>query len=65
MQTAYRWHFDAESGLWQILSRSGHVMYASDDGDYVRSVCHELCSMFFALGTGRDAVHYRLDSACS
>jgi hypothetical protein len=43
MRPIYTSHFDNGTGLWQILSRSGHVVYESADGDYVRAVCHELC----------------------
>jgi hypothetical protein len=52
MQAIYTSQFDLESGLWQILSRSGHVVYESSDGDYVRAVCRELC----ALGVGNVVV---------
>ena len=35
----------SEYGFWQILSRSGHVVYESAEGDYVRAVCRELCAL--------------------
>lgn len=44
MEYRYTAQYDALSGLWQILSRSGHVVYQSGDGDYVRSLCRELCN---------------------
>lgn|GEM_PF-3650196 len=44
MKYGYRSQFDSQSGLWQIISRSGHVVYESSDGDYVRTVCSELCA---------------------
>lgn len=44
MNAIYTCQFDRVSGLWQILSRSGHVLYESADGAYVRSVCGELCA---------------------
>ena len=47
MQATYRSQFDGTTGLWQIISRSGHVLYASNDAAYVQSVCRELCSRFF------------------
>jgi hypothetical protein len=45
MQPIYSTQFDHSTGLWQILSRSGHVVYGSTDGDYVRAVCRELCEL--------------------
>ena len=39
MRPIYISQLDLEPGLWQILSRSGHVVYESADGDYVRAVC--------------------------
>jgi hypothetical protein len=42
MQLTYRTQYDVQKGLWQIVSRSGHIVYESSDGDYVRAVCHEL-----------------------
>jgi hypothetical protein len=45
MHAIYTSQFDLETGLWQILSRSGHVVYESADGDYVRAVCRELCAL--------------------
>jgi hypothetical protein len=63
IQATYRPRYDDNTGLWQIISRSGHVLYASDNGDYVQSVCRELCSRFFT-GRPREAVsQYRIDPA--
>jgi hypothetical protein len=49
MRTSYTSQFDPHTGFWQILSRSGHVVYESDDGEYVQAVCQELCVRY---GTG-------------
>ena len=46
MRATYTSQFNTTSGLWQILSRSGHVVYESTDGAYVRSICRELCTYF-------------------
>lgn len=43
MPYSYTCHRNEATGLWQILSRSGHVLYESRDGAYVRQVCAELC----------------------
>jgi len=45
MHAIYSSQFDLRTGLWQILSRSGHVVYESTDADYVRAVCRELCAL--------------------
>ena len=45
MRPIYTAQFDLETGLWQIVSRSGHVVYESEDGAYVRTVCRELCEL--------------------
>jgi hypothetical protein len=63
MQPTYRWQYDDSNGLWQIISRSGHVLYASDDGAYVQSVCRELCARFFYCQPSHAGAHYRVDPA--
>jgi hypothetical protein len=45
MHAVYTSQFDHVTGQWQILSRSGHVVYESADGEYVRAVCRELCAL--------------------
>lgn len=42
---AYASQIDPQTGLWQIVSRSGHVLYESEHGAYVRQVCSELNSL--------------------
>jgi hypothetical protein len=64
MQATYRSRFDGETGLWQIISRSGHVLYASEDGNYVQSVCRELCATFFSGRPRRETNQYRVDPGC-
>jgi len=63
MQATYRSQYDGNTGLWQIISRSGQVLYASDDGDYVQSVCRELCSRFFTGRPSGSTSQYRVDPA--
>ena len=42
MPATYSYQRDSQTGLWQILSRSGFILYESEYGDYVRQVCSEL-----------------------
>lgn len=58
MHDIYTCRFDPLSGLWQILSRSGHVLYESTDGIYVRQVCRELC-VFAARRTAATPAAYQ------
>src|SRR5689334_22637514 len=44
MRATYTYEFQPESRSWRILSRSGHVVYESSDGEYVRTICRELCT---------------------
>ena len=62
MPAIYTCQFDQFSGLWQILSRSGHVLYESADGSYVRSVCRELC-VFAARRTETNSAAYSQQAA--
>lgn len=45
MPATYTYQRDSQTGLWQILSRSGFILYESEHGDYVRQVCSELNAM--------------------
>jgi hypothetical protein len=45
MPATYSYQRDSQTGLWQIMSRSGFILYESEYGDYVRQVCSELNAM--------------------
>lgn len=65
MPATYTYHRDSQTGLWQILSRSGFILYESEYGDYVRQVCSELNAMSARSDLMRERNRDRAPMACS
>lgn len=64
MAVTYSYQRDSQTGLWQILSRSGFILYESEYGDYVRQVCSELNAMSVRSEWARDYNRDRTPMTC-
>lgn len=64
MPATYTYQRDSQTGLWQILSRSGFILYESEHGDYVRQVCSELNAMSARSELKREHNRDRAAMAC-